>query len=337
MRRLIVTNGDEAVRHLAAVGVGGTLLAWRDILYEGPVPAGLDLAALSAVRARYLAATYPVRGRDIPIEFTARDAMITGHAAFDDIVLVFDACLSDTLQAVQVLDALADNGRDPASMRILQTDRSLGAIGPKLATMVASAPAVGRARSNKARATWAAWRAPTPEAWLAMLNADRNMRHVWLAVLQSTKHLPQVRSGVTGVEQLVLDAVGSSDMAARDVYTSVAQRMDVVAGRYFTDWSLWTVLTRLASARVPLIAGVAGRFPYDGDAAAQADWLGARLSLTAFGRGVLAGDMDHAALNAFDFWFGGTHVTAHNLWRICDQRHRLLPPGRSEPASGAVS
>lgn len=51
---LNITNGDSAVSRLTEADVPGDFLPWRDVLHEGPVPAGLNLDALSDVRARYI-------------------------------------------------------------------------------------------------------------------------------------------------------------------------------------------------------------------------------------------------------------------------------------------
>ena len=52
---LHVTNGDIAAELIRATGIGGTVLPWRDVLHEGPLPGGLSLADLSEVRAHFLA------------------------------------------------------------------------------------------------------------------------------------------------------------------------------------------------------------------------------------------------------------------------------------------
>ena len=54
-RVLHITNGDSAVGLMREGGISGDILPWRDVLHDGPVPGGLDLEALSRVRARFLA------------------------------------------------------------------------------------------------------------------------------------------------------------------------------------------------------------------------------------------------------------------------------------------
>jgi len=49
---LNITNGDCTVKLMAAAGIPGVILPWRDVLHDGPVPAGLSLEQLSAVRAK---------------------------------------------------------------------------------------------------------------------------------------------------------------------------------------------------------------------------------------------------------------------------------------------
>jgi hypothetical protein len=45
---LHLTNGDCAIPALRATGVDEEILPWREVLHDGPVPAGLDIGDLSA-------------------------------------------------------------------------------------------------------------------------------------------------------------------------------------------------------------------------------------------------------------------------------------------------
>jgi len=44
---LHITNGDATLRLMGPAGLPGEFLPWRDVLHEGPVPAGLDLEVLA--------------------------------------------------------------------------------------------------------------------------------------------------------------------------------------------------------------------------------------------------------------------------------------------------
>jgi hypothetical protein len=61
----------------------------------------------------------------------------------------------------------------------------------------------------------------------------------------------------------------------------------------------------------------------DGDR--QSAYQRSRLSLTEFGKAVLAHEEDFSRHNPIDRWWGGTHLTNDNLWRYDPV---LIPPVR---------
>src|SRR5918999_627137 len=102
-RALHVTNGDATVPGLRGTGIAGTILPWRDVLHEGPVPDMPD-AELRAVRARFLAGEHAA---DVgtEAEFTRRDRTLAANSD-GEYVLWFEADLYDQLQIVQILAQL---------------------------------------------------------------------------------------------------------------------------------------------------------------------------------------------------------------------------------------
>ena len=74
---LHITNGDCAAERIRAAGVEGTILPWRDVLHEGPVPAGLPLERLSAVRADFLASGGAGAADEVRRSFAERDRILT--------------------------------------------------------------------------------------------------------------------------------------------------------------------------------------------------------------------------------------------------------------------
>src|SRR5262249_10601643 len=96
-RVLHVTNGDSVAGTLAASGVAGQVLAWRDVLCDGPVPGGLTPQELRRVRAEHLAARYE---RDVAVideELAKRDHVLDTYAK-GEYRLWFEADLHDQLQ-----------------------------------------------------------------------------------------------------------------------------------------------------------------------------------------------------------------------------------------------
>lgn len=80
---LHIADGESAGGTLRATGFGknAEILAWRDALYTGPVPAGLSLRPLSRVRSRFWT------NGNSATDLDQRDAALAKHARYDEIVL----------------------------------------------------------------------------------------------------------------------------------------------------------------------------------------------------------------------------------------------------------
>jgi hypothetical protein len=101
---LLVTNGDSAAERIEEAGLAGELLPWRDVLHEGPVPAGLSDSELGEVRGRFLADRGWASGHETAEAFAERDAVLADFGKHEEVVLFFEHDLYDQLQLVQVLD-----------------------------------------------------------------------------------------------------------------------------------------------------------------------------------------------------------------------------------------
>src|SRR5690606_24267243 len=105
-------NGDIAAASLAALRPDARVIAWRDVLHDGPVP-DCEPAVLRRLRAAHPAAAFAGPGRDVLGELEERDATIAGAAAFERVELWFEHDFADQLQLLQALDALAEVAAAP--------------------------------------------------------------------------------------------------------------------------------------------------------------------------------------------------------------------------------
>jgi Domain of unknown function (DUF1835) len=86
IKTLHIVDGESTGGSLRQAGLGrkGDILRWRDALSTGPVPRGLTLRRLSRLRSRFWT------GKSAT-EFDKRDATLTHHAEYDEVVLWFGA------------------------------------------------------------------------------------------------------------------------------------------------------------------------------------------------------------------------------------------------------
>ena len=88
--------------------------------------------------------------------------------------------------------------------------------------------------------------------------------------------------------------------------------------RVFNEWELGYLLDGLAFGPTPAIAGwdeELRTIRKDNLRDRHRASLRSRLSLTEFGRAVVAHEVDFSRHNPIDRWWGGAHLTNDRLWR----------------------
>lgn len=316
--RLLITNGDCTTDGLRQAGAPGELLPWRDVLHDGPVPAGLPMAALAEVRARYIAgrgggASY----EDILADFHRRNDLLQRAADFDDVVLWFEHDLYDQLQLIEILDHLAGMNLGRARLLLLCIDRhpevpgfrGLGELtAAQLAALDGQETPVTAAQLDLARRAWAAFRAPDPTALATLANSDDLPLPFLAPALRSLLQLyPDTRHGLPRLEREILALAARGPSALIELFH--AHRATPTDDVFFVgDASfLWRAL-ELCDGPAPLLGVIDGQespAPGPGDAAWQRT-----VELTDLGRAVLAGGVDVAGQRAYDRWIGGVHLTS---------------------------
>ena len=297
---LHVTNGDHAADGIRAAGVQGEVLPWRDVLHEGPVPAGLPLRELSAVRAAFLAGQ-GVAPPEVAEEIAERDRAL--EVEHDEVVLWFEHDLYDQLQLIQILDWFAEH-RPGARLSLINPPEYLGPASPeRLAGWFPERKPVTREQLDLASRAWAAFRAPDPaEVQRVMEDGAGALPFLAAALRRHLEQFPSVRDGLGRTERQILEAVDGGAVTIRDAFAEHNRREDPV---WLGDTSFLGYVEALASGPRPLLVHTpAPRWP-DG-----------RLALTPTARDVLAGREDRVRANGIDRWLGGVHLRGHEArWR----------------------
>jgi hypothetical protein len=319
---LIITNGDSAGNILRRAFPGTEVLPWRDVLHEGPVPRTASLAELTAIRADYLA-----RDGDLDLVrdlLEARDRGLAQSRAFKNVVLWFEHDLYDQLQLVQLLDWFHRHPLDASRLRLVQAGDFLGNQTPEsivaFRDLERDVTPQQRALASEA---WDAFRAPTPEAWAALLKRDLGvLPFLEPAVGRMLEELPGL-NGLSRTEQQMLEALARESLTPPGLFVAVQRKEEAV---FMGDLSFWRLLDGLVLAEAPLVAGLHGVPFRPEEAEARTEYLRSQVGLASFGDDVLAGRADHAAHNRIDRWWGGTHLTNETLWRFDPMAERLIPP-----------
>lgn len=290
---LHLTNGDSVALSLRRAGMPGTVVAWRDILHEGPVPAGLTLEGLSDLRARFLAHWGAGPFPQISAAFGARDSALRSARR---VVLWFEHDLYDQLQLLQILATLAI--QPGTSAQLIAIDSFPGVVPfhglgqlttAQLATLWPQRRTVTPAQRALAARAWKAFTAADPRAVRLLLESDLSalpfLRGAFERLLE--EH-PAPPTGLPRTERQFLAAIAAGHQRFDDIFRA-SQTME--RAPFLGDTTAQKRLDRLASARTPLVT----REPH---------------TLTAAGQRVLAGEVDARQLNGLDRWIGGVHLKA---------------------------
>ena len=303
---LHITNGDSAVPPLRAAGVEGDVLPWREVLHDGPVPGGLDAAALRQVRARFLAPRAGLDEAAVLADMEVRDARLeTALASGEEVVLWFEADLFDVLLLVQVLARIPD--RAGARLVLVGQDpfRHLTQVEPaELAALGRDAPRVTVEQFELARDAWRAFTGSDPRGIERLAGGTHALPAVGQALRRLLEDLPWTTTGLGRTEAQLLAALANGAADRTEAFLAAANAEE---RPFLGDTSAFATLDRLA----PLL---------DGDA------------LNERGGAVLAGremwEPPH------ERWIGGTRLPAgRQRWRWDPAAERLV----DRPPAAAVT
>jgi hypothetical protein len=309
---LHITNGDSAAHRIRASGVEGMVVPWREVLHEGPVPGGLSLAELSAVRARFIADEGWGPLAEVQAGFAERDGWLSAAGTHREVVLWFEHDLYDQLELIQLLDWFADH--PIPRLTLVNPAEYLGLAAPeRLAALFAERVPVTDAQLALGRRAWAAFREPTPEPLAALLEEDSSaLRFLAGSVRRLLEQLPGADDGLSRSERQVLEALMDEERTAGELFQMHNALEEPV---WLGDSTFVDYLRAMAAEPLPLL-----HFEGSWDD----EWHRGRARLTDTGRRVLAGEADAVALRGVDRWQGGVQLKGTGpVWRWDRVRQRL--------------
>jgi hypothetical protein len=317
---------------MRAAGVTGPIVPWDDVLHEGPVPAGLNTAALREVRANFLAACGWEPRHQLARSLAERDAALERGA--EEIVLWFEHDLYDQLHVLQILDRLPIDG--PPRITAVPDDDYLGLLPPdRFQGLFAARRDVNSAQRSAARDAWTAFRSIDPRGLIDVLPRVTVLPHLGPALTRHLQQFPSIDNGLSRTEQQALEVMATGASKVREIF--VKSHIEREAAFFMGDSGFVLHLGALMRTTRPLIRVIA-RAEEALAIASGSQPLGARSSglssvsldigdaveITADGRRVLEGQIDRVTLCGIDRWLGGVHLTGHGpLWRWDSARQIL--------------
>jgi NAD(P)-dependent dehydrogenase (short-subunit alcohol dehydrogenase family) len=320
---LHITNGDSAVERLNAAGMEGGLLPWRDVLHEGPVPAGLDLAGLREIRAGFIASHGWAPFENVWLDMKERDEALEKFREQDELVLWFEHDLYDQLQLLQILDYLASKDRSGERISLICNAEYLGTIKPeRLRELFQSRPEVTLEQYQLGNRAWAAFRSPDPHDVERVIQSNTSaLPFLQAALVRHLEQFPSVQNGLSRSEQQALSMIASGKNTVGDIY--VGSHHEQEEAIFLGDIIFAMYLAGLSRGPQPLVLFEGGD-RFEAPKAEDREFWKKRVMLTNTGRKALQNEVDWIALNGIDRWYGGVHLYGEDARYRWDTQQRQI-------------
>jgi len=313
---LFVTNGDCVGDRLAAGWPSATVLPWRDLLHEGPIPAGLDPTALAETRAGFLADCGWAEASAARDDLAGRDRVLADHRG--PIVVWFERDLYDQLQLIQILDRLTDLPPDAIDLVDLD-DAAIGspATAAGLAALFDTRRPIGPPAIDLARRAFAAVRDDSPIALGELVDVESaDLPYLGGALRRLAQEYPEPGTGLSRTERQIHEAVGRGVHHPDPLFDAATAPEE---HRFLSDSAFDLIVGRLSDGSSPLL-GRADGVPFQPRRSAPDSYNDQAIVTTAAGRAVLAGRSDWIEAAGIDRWVGGVRLRrpGGRVWRWDD-------------------
>jgi hypothetical protein len=236
---------------------------------------------------------------------------------YETVELWFDTRPDAQLQLVWLLDYFRSHPDVVARLRLRLLDLDLIDIPlGKLARFTRADVRVREHELETAQVAWQAYRAATPEACFDLLSKNLSRLPLFKPVLRDLLHeLPSVSTGLGATEMRMLELIARGYAGVNSLFHLRELRQT----RIFNEWQHGYLLDGLAFGPTPAVAGLDDelrKISREELGKRHPLYLKSRLSLTEFGKAVVAHEVDFSRHNPIDRWWGGTHLTNDRLWRF---------------------
>jgi hypothetical protein len=319
---LNIVNGDAVASLLGQTNLPGQMIAWRDVLHEGPVPGGIRREELRRVRSNFLAAQGWATYYGTLTDLTERDQLLENYRQ-GAYVLWFEADLYDQLQLCQVFDTLRQLSVAPQQISLIcigefpgiQRFIGLSQLLPQnLVQLYARRRTCNEATIAAASAAWRTFCGGDPTQLLRLgEDIDKDMLpFLSEALTRLAQEYPSTANGLSLSQQRILSVLANKPVAADRLFKLIS---DQEKRPYLSDTTLYAYVDGLVNARYPLVKAEDSPAPV----------AKPKLFITATGSDVLGNSQDHIALNGIDKWIGGVHLQSGSPgWRYNESLAALM-------------
>jgi len=342
LQRLNITNGDSAAGTLNEAGIEGKIIAWRDVLHEGPVDSSLSLEELSKQRARFIAEQGWDDFAHVSGDFEERDRVIRHLDYFDEVVLWFEDDLYDQLQLIQLLDFFAGGAGGRRRLSLIVVDGYIPPLSAEeLRQLDKKRPLATAAQLELAKRAWKAFGSPDPTSISLLLSQDTSaLQYLARALARHLEEFPSTVNGLSRSEGEALSVIDEGHNTPVSAFLEVAKKQESI---FLGDIIFYSYLQRLSGKPDALVTWKDGSSVIAPTVKRARQFVEGELAVTRLGREVLTGKKDWQQINKKTRWLGGVEIAPGETgWRWDPIEReivrrngsaRKIVPGKAAPAT----
>lgn len=249
---LHITNGDCARNLMLQAGISEPILAWADILHEGPLPNCATLADFGRVRSEFLAEFSGRPKSEIERSIEQRDQIFLQHLQQNlPIQLWFEPDLYDQLQLSQIAFEIERSGSTSKISLIQLQDQYLGMLTiEQMRALVGTEKQVEKSQIEAASVLFKACTADSPEVLDDLAGqADFSLPFMQAAAQRLIQERPD-RYGLSRTQKSLLFALTQGLERAPELFEAMAQQETY---RFLGDLSWLRMTQQMRKTQHPLI------------------------------------------------------------------------------------
>jgi hypothetical protein len=233
---------------------------------------------------------------------------------YETVELWFDTDPNAQLRLVWLLDYFRSHPETVARLKLRLVNTEMMRL-ERLGNWYPPAVDVTNDVLETASAAWQAYCATTPEACFDLLRRDLSaLPALRPALVDLLAELPSVTTGLGATEMRMLEMIAEGHAGTNNLFHLRHLRRT----RIFNEWEHGYLLDGLAHGPSPAVAGLDNelrKLSRENLRDRLPAYHRSRLSLTEFGKAIVAHQEDFSRHNPIDRWWGGTRLTNDRLWR----------------------
>jgi hypothetical protein len=293
----------------------GQHFAFREVLMEGPTPAGLNAGDWRTRRAEFLAAEYEIE-EDVLAGLLEGEKVLESFRDYEEVVLWFEHDLFCQINLIYLLDWFAKQELGSTRLSMVCIDRfpgkesfrGLGELSAdELVSLYPSRETVTPDQKREATRAWAAYRAPSPRVLEKLLSEDTSaLPFLSSALSLHLARFPSTENGLNRIENRALQLISAGSTEFGQLFAAFWSSESAYG---LGDAQFWSSLKRLSTCSPALLTlnTVNG--------SSKPAFIRSTAALTETGRTILNGAADFVATCGIDRWLGGAHLRSGTIWR----------------------